>query len=186
MKVAKFLALEKLPKWTLIWLWSRAGFLWPPATPSQPPGQRLQKPKWMLLFPHTNTHSPSFTKQVGCLRGLHAKFLPVPPDQACLSHVHRGLDVQNQPKTSSSALFKALQTNHFHLPSLGLALSDRCSEGSRVPNLSWRRQKLYSHHSARRLSFSGPICRQWEARLLHRQIPGKNLINQNPSIMQKN
>lgn len=186
MKVAKFLTPEKLPKWPLIWLWSRAGFLWPPATLGWPPGQRLQKPKWMLLFPHTDSHSPSFTKQDSCLRGLHAKFLPVPPDQACPSHVHRDLDLQNQPKSGSSALFKALRTNRFHLPSLGDALSDRCPEGSAVPNLSWRHHKLYSHHPAghaRRLSFSGPICRQWEAGLLHREIPGKNLINRNPSIM---
>lgn len=119
-KVAKFLTLEKLPKWTLIWLWSRAGFLRPPATSSQPPGQRLKKPKWMLLFPHTNTHSPSFTKQDSCIRGLHAKFLPVPPNQACPSHVHRGLDLQNQPKTGSQHYSKLCRPTVYTCPALAM------------------------------------------------------------------
>ena len=110
-KVAKFLTPEKLPKRPLIWLWSRAGFLWPPATPDWPPGQRLQKPKWMLLFPHTDSHSPSFTKQDSCLRGLHAKFFPVPPDQACPRHVHRGLDLPRPPKSARIRHFGIIQSS---------------------------------------------------------------------------
>lgn len=184
-KVDKFLTSEKLPKWPLIWLWSQAGFLWPSATPNQPPGQSLQKPKWMLLFPHTDSHGPSFTRQDSCFRGLHAKFLPVPTDQSCLSYVQRGLDLPRPPKSAQNRHFGLCTPVAFHLPSLGHAHSDRCSERNRVPNLFQRHQKLYSQYPVL-FPLPGPICRQWEAGLLCRKIPGKNLINQNPSIMHKN
>lgn len=110
-KVDKFLTSEKLPKWPLIWLWSQAGFLWPPATPNQPPRQSLQKPKWMFLFPHTDSHSLSFTRQDICFRGLHAKFLPVPTDQPCLSYVQRGLDLPRPPKSAQNRHLGFIQSS---------------------------------------------------------------------------
>lgn len=92
------------------------------------------------------------------------------------TEVHSILDLPNQSKSGFSALSRTLWASCFHLPSLAHALNNRCPEGIRAPNLPWKRQTLYSHQStghARRLSFSGPVCRQWEAELLHREIPGK-------------
>lgn len=111
MKVDKFLTSEKLSKWPLIWLWSQAGFLWPSATPNQPLGQSLQKPKWMLLFPHTDSHSLSFTRQDSCFRGLHAKFLPMATDQPCLSYVQRGLNLPKPPKSAQNRHFGFIQSS---------------------------------------------------------------------------
>lgn len=140
-KVDKFLTSEKLPKWPLIWLWSLARFLWPPATPNQPPGQSLQKPKWMLWFPHTDSHSPSFTRQDSCFRGLHAKFLPMPTDQPCLSYVQRGLDLPRPPKSTQTRHFGFIQSSVDQLLSTCPVLAMPSATGAlKGTGLSWKEQ----------------------------------------------